>query len=197
MRKIISKHQESQKRKRNQLIGGGILIILMVFSILGYSFSGRVIENSQNEEELNYHGFNFVQQNGYWILNLQGMNRDFVFTYNPEQVEEILANTSIKNLNNYLQKPLYISSQNIMAEAEIRHNMLGFVERIQAACFEEFEEDCKDKDLPIKTCENNFIIIQESNKTEIWQEDNCVFIQGKKEELVKLTDRFLFAVLEI
>jgi len=192
MRRIISKQQESQKRKRKQLIAGGVLIILMVFSILGYSFSGRVIEDSQNEG-LNYNGRNFVQQNGFWILNLQGINKDFVFAYNPKQVEEIPVNGSIKNLNNYLQKPLYISSPDIMAEAEIRNNIFG-VERIQSACF---EEDCKDKNLPTKTCRDNFIIIKESDKTEILQKDNCVFIQGKKEELVKLTDRFLFAVLEI
>ena len=192
MRRIISKQQESQKRKRNQLIAGGVLIILMVFSILGYSFQGKVVDDSQNEG-LNYNGLNFVQRNGFWILRLPGINKDFVFAYNPKQVEEIPVNGSIKNLNNYLQKPLYISSQDIMAEAEIRNNIFGF-ERIQSACF---EKDCKDKNLPTKTCRDNFIIISESNKTEILQKDNCVFIQGKKEELVKLTDRFLFAVLEI
>lgn len=194
MRRIISKQQESQKRKRNQLIAGGILIMLMVFSILGYSFQGKVVEDSQNEEVLNYNGFNFVLQNGVWILNFPGMNRDFVFAYNPEQVEEIPVNKTIKNLNNYLQRPLYISSPDIMAEAEIRNNMLGFVERIQSSCY---EEDCQDKNLPTKTCRDNFIIIKESNKTEILQKDNCVFMQGKKEELVMLADRFLFAVLEI
>ena len=193
MRKIISKQQESQKRKRNQLIGGGILIILMVFSILGYSFQGKVVEDSQNEG-LNYNGQNFVQQNNVWILNLQGINRDFVFAYNPKQVEEIPVNGTIKSLNSYLQKPLYISSQDIMAEAEIRNNMLGFVERTQSACF---KKDCKDKNLPTKTCRDNFIIISEGNKTEILQKDNCVFMQGKKEELVMLADRFLFEVLQI
>jgi len=194
MRKIISKHQESQKRKRNQLIAGGILIILMVFSILGYSFQGKVVEDSQNQDRLNYNGFNFVQKNGVWILSPPGFNRDFVFAYNPAQVEEIPVNKTIKNLNNYLQRPLYISSSDIMAEAEIRNNMFNYVERIQSSCF---EEDCKDKNLPTKTCRDNFIIIKESNKTEILQTDNCVFIQGQKEELVMLADRFLFEVLQI
>lgn len=192
MRRIISKQQESQKR--NQLIGGGILIILMIFSILGYSFQGKVIEDSQNQDRLNYNGLNFVQQNGFWTLNLQGMDKNFRFSYNPKQVEEISVNTTIKNLNNYLQKPLYISSQDRIAEAEITNNMFGFVERMQYACF---EQNCQDKNLPTKTCKDNFIIIKENNQTGILQKDNCVFIQGEKEELVKLTDKFLFSVLEI
>ena len=56
--------------------------------------------------------------------------------------------------------------------------------------------ECKE-DFPVKDCENNFVIIRESNDTKIVQEKNCVFIQGEKENLTQITDEFLFNVFEI
>ena len=51
------------------------------------------------------------------------------------------------------------------------------------------------EDIPTKTCEERFIIIQESNETNIIQNESCVFITGKKEDLVKITDEFLYKAI--
>jgi hypothetical protein len=56
--------------------------------------------------------------------------------------------------------------------------------------------DCEET-LPIKTCEDNFIIIKENNFTNIIQEDNCVFIQGPSENLTMVSDEFLFHILGV
>ena len=53
------------------------------------------------------------------------------------------------------------------------------------------------EDLPVKTCSDNFIIIKESNTSSIRQENNCVFIEGQKEELTALADQFLFKTFGI
>jgi len=65
---------------------------------------------------------------------------------------------------------------------------------MQNACLE--EEGCKE-DWPTKTCEDNFIIIEEKNETSIIQDNNCVFIQGPQENLTKISDEFLFRVLGV
>jgi len=191
MRKIISKQEEARKKKRNQLIVGFALIFIMLLSVLGYSFSG----GNESTTKIKYNGFNFIKQDDFWILNMKNFN--FIFKNNPNQVEKI--NSDLKNLENYYGKPLYMYSENYDAELEIYKNLFYYnqiVQRMQDACLEGNQTDC-DETLPVKNCEDNFIIIRERNETKISQENNCVFIEGKQEELTKITDEFLFKILGI
>ncbi|MDD5012680.1 MAG: hypothetical protein PHQ66_03505 [Candidatus Nanoarchaeia archaeon] len=190
MRKIISREEEERKRKGSQLLVGGILILVMVLSVLGYSLGSQEEEKT---EKVNYGGFSFLKQNGFWILDLE--NLKFYFEYNPNEVEKIGG--VLNPLKNYLDKPVYIYSENSEAEAEIYKNLFYYnqiVERMQNACPE--EEKC-DESWPVKTCENNFVILRESNETGIKQEGNCVFIDGKREDLVELSDVFLYKIIGI
>jgi len=73
---------------------------------------------------------------------------------------------------------------------------------VQSACLDEEADifnltSACETNSPIKNCADNFIIIRESNETKIMQNENCVFIQGKKENLIKITDEFLFNVFGI
>ncbi len=172
------------------MILGLILVGVMLFSVLGYAFRGGNNEE-ENINKLEYNGFEFVEQNGFWFTNIE--NFQLAFKYNPTQVGEIDA--ELKDFNNYYGKPLYISSENSEAELEIYRNLFyrnKLVQRVQPACLEECDEN-----LPVKTCENNFIIIKENNNSEIIQEENCVFIQGKEENLTQITDEFLFKIFGI
>ena len=193
MRRISSKYQENKKRRRNQFIIGSVLIFVMFSSVLGFAFSnphsgGRVDDiNSNNVNSINYNGFEFTEQNSFWILNQNNIN--FIFRNNPHEVPRI--NSELKDLNNYNGKPLYIFSESIEAESEIYTNLFQLVERIQNACLEECDEN-----LPIKTCEDNFIIIKEGDE-KIVQDNNCVFITGKIEDLTKLSDEFLYKILGV
>lgn len=191
MRKIGSKYQKEKKRKINQWSMGLFLIFIMFFSVVGFAFSNFTSPEEENIDDynnfVNYNGFEFTEQNEFWVLNQNNVN--FIFRYTPNEVPKI--NSELKNLNNYNEKPLYISSESIKAESEIYTNLFQFAERIQNACLEECDEN-----LPIKTCEDNFIIIKEGDE-KIVQDNNCVFITGKTENLIKLADGFLFKILGI
>ena len=189
MRKIISKEESEKKKKRNQLIVGLILIGVMVFGTLGYAFEGR--ENKESDSnKIHYNGFEFVKQNDYWITKIG--ESEFIFKYNPEQVNKTEGN--FNTLDKYFQKPLYIYSENEMASSEIVRNMGSSVQRVQKSCFE--NEICEEN-IPIKTCDDNIIIIKESKTRKVEQKENCVFIEGNKEELIKLSDEFLFKIIGI
>ncbi len=199
MRRLLSKHEENKKRKRNQLTIGLVLIFLMFFSTAGFAFQvlggkgGQVNQQTQTPQTINYNGFEFREQSGFWILNKDNIN--FVFRNNPHQVTKI--DSVINPLNNYLNRPLYINSESIEAESEVQTNLFQFVEEIENACLEKCNEN---EQLPIRSCEDNFIIIKEITENEqsgISQENNCVFIKGKKTDLVKLTDEFLFKLLGV
>jgi len=190
MRKITSKYKEEKKRKRNGIIIGLILVGIMVLSILGYSFLGE--EKNNNTEKIIYNNFEFENVNGFWTTKINGI--PFAFKYNPTQINETESNlTSL----DYYNKPLYISSENKEAESEIYRNLFyqnQIVQRMQYACLE--GEVCEG-DFPVKTCEDNFVIIKEANESKIIQKDNCVFIEGKQEDLTKISDEFLYRIFGI
>jgi hypothetical protein len=187
MRKIMSKYEENKKRRRNQLVVGVILVFVMVISVLGFGFQGGDSQqDSDSTNKISYGEWEFINQNGFWVLG------DFVFRYVPQQVEDV--GIGIKSIENYRGKPLYVYSQNDEAELEIYLNLGKVAQRIQPACIE--GEDC-DGNFPTKTCDDNLIIIRESDISGILQENNCVYIEGLEEDLAKLTDQFLFKTIGI
>ena len=189
MRRIVSKHEEGRKRRRNQITIGIILIFVMVIGTLGFAlqgFGGFGEEDDGSVNNIEYNGFEFVNQNGLWVLG------NFIFKNVPQQVEDIGFVSS--TINDYQGKPLYIDSENQEAELEIFINLGNIALRTQKACIEKI--GCEEG-LPVKTCADNFIIIKESNISNILQQDNCVFIEGVSGDLTKLTDQFLFKILGV
>ncbi len=190
MRKIISREEEEKKTRRKQLLIGGVLILVMVVSVVGYAFNR---EEQNNTIKISYNGFEFTQESGFWYVNVG--NSQFSFLYNPEETENI--NSALNPLGNYEDKPLYISSENPEAGAEIYRNLFyqnQLVQRVQDACME--GEECS-SDAPIKNCTDNLIIIKESNSSKIEQQGNCVFIEGSNENLTRLADGFLFKIIGV
>ena len=187
MRKITSRRKQEKKQKRNQLIVGVAMILLLSLSIVGYGLGGKSIK----QNKVIYNGQEFVEESGYWFVEIG--NLGFSFRYNPNEIEEIDSDLNL--LNDYSGKPLYLSSEDIESSSEIYRNLVDqnlIVSRMQLACLE--GKECDDE-LPVKTCEDNFIIIQVAETTNVIQEDNCVFIEGKLEDLAKITDGFLLNII--
>ena len=151
---------------------------------------------------MKYNGYEFTNQGSYWYLTLGG--KDYFFQYNPFQIQESfnLTTENLKYLSAYSGAPLYINSQeNVNAESEIGRIFSGVSLRTQKACLNNSGTTLKncDVNLPMKDCSNNFIIVRtsEDNENRIYQEDNCVFIEGPSENLIKLTDYYLFKIMGI
>lgn len=181
MRKITSKQDEEKKARRNRIILSLFLVFIMFFSVIEYSFLSTPAQNAQTNgtNSIEYNGLKFTSQNGYWILNKDGAN--FIFRYNPNQVTA--TNSEINSIESYYNKPLYIRTNNINAESEIRTNLAPFVNGIIITDNEK--------------CADNTIIINDKNQSAIYQKGNCVYIEGEGSDSIKLTDEFLFQILEI
>ncbi len=196
MRKIVSAEEEARKKKRNQIILGVFLALIMVLSTVGFALQGGLGNSGTSDQvsgtgnEIEYNGYKFVSQNGLWVLG------NFVFRHTPQQVPDIIPGSEIKPAANYQGKPAYVYSEDEEAEIEIAVNLGQLAQRVQKACPEGVV--CNGgEDLPVKTCNDNFIIVRESNVGSIRQENNCVFIEGQKEQLTELADQFLFKILGI
>ncbi len=190
MRKILSKEEEAKRTRRNQFLIGGAMILIMVASTLGYAFSR---EQTTSSEKIIYNGLEFVKQSGFWTASKDSYQ--LFFKYTPKETEEISSKLNL--LSSYSNKPLYIYSDSTEAAMEVYNNLFyqnRIVERVQDACIE--GENCSEN-YPVKTCDNNFIIIRESETESIRQNKSCVFIEGNRENLTKLSDSFLFKITGI
>ena len=188
MRKIISKTTLEKKQRRNQLIVGIILVVIMFSSTIGYSFVGRDTSSSDSTK-IKYNGYEFNNQNNFWVVDKD--RNSLIFRYNPSQVPAI--SSSLNGIESYVGKPLYIYSDDPTSYAEISVNMGYYALRIQSACPEGV--NCSYSNAPVKSCEDNFIIIKKSNESSITQDSGCVFILSPEEQLVQTTDEFLFKLL--
>ena len=191
MRSLVNKKDKS---KQNQWILGIFLIIVMLFSVLGYALGGG---DNQDNKKIEYNDIEFIQDNSeYWNFNIQGNN--FMTKYNPEETKDISFFT-YSQINDYVSKPLYLVGKFQEPNYEIIRNLNNLVLRAQNACLS--EKDCLDN-LPIKNCSvDNIIVIQEplveTDKGNIYQQENCIFITANLGNQTRYVDKFLFQILGI
>lgn len=187
----MTEQEKERKKKKNRLIMSIFLIVVMIGSTIGFGYNYYQNESSsQTTNKIKYNKFVFEFQNGFWMLSKD--NNNFIFRYNPTETNS--NEISLNKLEYYKDKIVYISSEDDFSESEIYVNLNQFTQRIQKACLT--GEKCSE-DLPVKTCYDDFIIIKESNLSEIKVQDKCIIIQGKTDELIKLSDEFLFKTIGI
>lgn len=192
MRKLVSKEETAKKQRRNQIIVGIILGVVLVLSVMGFALQGAIgnTSSSSGQGTLNYNGFQFTTQNNLWILG------NFVFQNSPGNVSN-LSSAIVGTLNSaqtYQNVPAYIYSENDGAKVEAYANIGNIAERVQDAC--PSDVNCTEN-VPVKNCTSNFIIIKPGNTSMIKQDGGCVYIEGQSQDLVKLTDEFLYKILGV
>lgn len=178
MKRIESPEEIKKRQKRNKFIVGFVMIFLLLFSTAGYAFySGDGLTNNQDS------GFEQGQYvNGLWAYQMNG--EVFYFLKDLETAKEIQVSLT-SGINNYYGKPLFIVSDDSIVESEISRNIGRYASRIQKACYEKCELD-----LPEKTCDDNLVIYKESENNKVYQDKNCIFIEGD----LTSVDAFLYKI---
>jgi len=195
MKRLVSKQDLEKKSRRNKTIMSFGLVLVMLLSIAGFAFQGGQGNSNGDgnvEEKVTYNGVDFSLINGLWVAGV------FAFIYNPYEIGEFLtsAGGEISVVDNYEGKVVYIYSEDIDSESEVRGNLGQIASRVNGACVEGVK--CVGG-FPLKNCEGGdpLIIIKEETENSIRQENNCVLIEGPKEGLLPLTDSFLFKILGV
>lgn len=186
MRKLGSEKDVERRKKRNTLILSIFMLFILVGGTAGYAFitspgsdKGLQTPDSQDGSEI----ADFVGNR--WVVNADGL--DLPFTNSPESVVDINVEISATTTS-YIGRPLYLVSENTAVNSEIATVMTNYASRIQAACYGPCETD-----LPEKDCSENLIIWRDSPENRVYQEDNCVFIEGD----LRAVDSFLYNVLGV
>lgn len=194
MQRIITRGEQAKKTKRNQLIIGVMLILLMAMSTVGYALSSR--ESESNTDKIKYNGIEFIKNSDYWQFTAQGSN--FITRYNPKETENVSAGFVYTKLNDYANEPLYFVGNFQEPIFELKRNIYPFALRIQDACMQGI--NCSLESLPKKNCSlDNVIVVQESydKRESIYQKDKCIFISANMENQTIYADAFLFKILGI
>tara|TARA_Y100000034_G_C6799331_1_gene358531 strand:+ start:392 stop:961 length:570 start_codon:yes stop_codon:yes gene_type:complete len=189
MRSLVHKKKDN---KHWLAISGIVLVMLMLFSVIGYSFLGNP-SNDEGDGGIEYNGTDFYIEDNLLKADVGGLT--FIFYQNPNNLRRL--NVSLDGAEKYASAPLYFFYKEIdenPASALIYTNMQQIVSKINGGCLE--EKDCPEE-WPIKTCQDNFILLREKEEISIRQEQNCVFIEGPRAKLPELADDFLLNILGI
>lgn len=172
LRKIKSKKEKKDNTKRNQLISGIILVVLMGLSTLGYALMNRDSDSGQINS-IKYGGLTYTNTNGIWVTEING--REFYFYNLPQELENISIE-GVYSLEDFYGKVLYLSNSNYDTSVLIS-SLYGIYSRVQNACIG--EENCADESLPIKNCStDNVIVFKDSDVSRIYKNESCIFIEG-------------------
>ena len=167
------------------------MIAILVFSTAGFALFNKDDSTTEKKSQTTIiNGYSFEKQENLWLVQIN--NEIKAFYHLPTEIEDTPINITNEMLD-YVNKPLYLVNSK-QARNQIDTNLLpNYVLRTQNACTE--EEKCTG-DFPIKNCEtDNVIIYKDKNSTtNIYQEDNCIYITG---DSIKGTDKFLQEIFQI
>ena len=176
MRKIGTEAEIERKRKRNILVLSVFMLFVLVVGTFGYGFITGTRGSPQEQETST---INLV--GGKWEIKSNGQL--FYLSIHPAQVEGIPVEITSTN---YAASPLYIIAENQEVYLELSSTLNRFAPQIQPACYGPCEAD-----LPEKTCEDSLIVWRDSLENKVYQEQNCIFIEGD----MKAVDAFLYRLL--
>ena len=183
MEKIKTKEEIESGQKKKKMIVSLFLLGLLVLSTLGYALLYNPSSSQDNQENQADNNAYAIDSQGRYVLNLQGQS--FSFANPPESAQEVPVNIML-NINNYKDKAVFLVSNDSLINSEIYTNLGGFAERVQLACYGSCELN-----LPEKNCTDMLIILNSSLNNKVYQQDNCVFIEGD----LLAVDAFLYRIL--
>lgn len=186
MRKIQSPQEIEKRKKRNMVLLSVFMLAVLVFGTVEYGFASNRGGTQDNGTEGNAAESGLTSVGDQWALNFQG--QVIYFTNSLDSTRNTTLNTS-KTLSGYSRAPLYISSDNPSITNELRLSLGRFTPRLQEACY----LSCPEKDLPEKNCTDNLIIWKDSFENRVYEEENCVFIEGD----LRAVDAFLYELFGV
>jgi len=186
MRRIESENEKEKKKKRNMFIISAFMLITLIFGTVGYGFFAGPGPTTNTETENDLPEGTVINVGNQWVLNSQGQN--FFFSNSPDSVADIPVDIT-SNAYSFSSATLYIDSESQAVNTELASTLQSFTHRIQAACL----GSCPDRNVPEKTCEDNIIVWEDAPENKVYQEENCIFIEGD----LLAVDAFLYKLLEI
>lgn len=188
------KEDKGKKRLFLPLFLGFILIA----SAFGVMISGF---GSGKQQKVEYGGYNFVNINGRWNVNLQGTT--FSFAYNPAQVENLEITPFPLAAFNSGAKVYITYDPSEYLSAGLTEMQTSLLPLISVKAFRACTKDVAGcENLPIKTCidatgSEKIVVINQGDNLQTSYESNCYTLSGPDLDLAKAFDKIVFDSLQL
>jgi len=167
---------------------------IMIFSVIGFSLGSSQSDTTKEK----YNGHMFRQSNQGWITYIN--DQPIIISQNPNLLNPIsLPGLSLDQLNSANKRYFTINpADNLqLSLAYFNQNFGPRLKSTVIACIED-SEPCKD--LPLKTCEDatlteKVIQINLANESSMTYQNNCLHIQGQKQEIINFVDSLILQLL--
>jgi hypothetical protein len=176
IRKIESQAEMERKSTKRTRILTTVMLLILVGSTFGAYFGFREQGNTDNGIQ------NLGNQ---WAMNFN--DQQLVFSSPPNVTKSTTFDLDY-NLQIYSQKTVYVVAENRAFSYEVGSTLGRYTARIQEACY----GNCS-LNLPEKNCDDFLIVMRENNESRVYQQDNCVFIDGN----IETVDAFLYRIFEL
>tara|TARA_Y100000310_G_scaffold76463_1_gene72951 strand:+ start:4717 stop:5316 length:600 start_codon:yes stop_codon:yes gene_type:complete len=198
MRRIETLQTRESRDKRNRTAIGVVLIVLMVSSTVGFifAFHGGGLPGSNSDEidyDFEYNDIGFFRSGSKLVFQVG--NGVFETSLEPSEIESVEFNVFV-NAEDFFNRPLYfVFDQREEVVEELERNLGSLALRYDDACLE--DRECSDEEFVVKSCEDNVIVISESEEIKTYKEGNCIFLEGPKDMQMILADKLIYRALGI
>ena len=183
--------RDRKKEQRKQLILSIVLVSLMVLSVFG------IIIGSQTSD-LRYGKQKFEYMNNYYVTKINNQQMHFYFL--PVQVEYINVSSDI--INKLKESYLIMIAFNPEEKANLQVIELvrfDLSNQLNKALYQGVLTPDEDyESLPLLSCSNAtintpLIIMNVSDDLSITQQDNCIYLNARGTDFLRLRDRLLYS----
>lgn len=171
MRRIESEDERERKVKRRNIYLTIFMLLILLISTAGYAFFSGNRTTSNEIEEVH-------------SVNINGQS--FYMTNSKNDVKNISVNINA-GLSFYSGNNVYVASDSQQVSYEIFSTIGAYASHIQNACYGNCTEN-----LPEKTCSDKLIVWSLSTENNVYQRENCIFIEGD----LKAVDAFIYKIFE-
>jgi hypothetical protein len=194
--------KRDNREKRNRIILSVVIAFVMILSTIGFFYGSQVNENEQ-KYTINNKTYSYTRENNQYVLELNKKEK-IGFYYLPFEINMNITDEILNSIQNskvvYItfdpdaEKPEYID----LARFDLAMNFLNK----NIYVIEGTTKESQEINLPIITCENAtaympVIYLQESNITNLINDNNCIRMQGKNLDFIKFRDLMLYKLYGI
>ena len=177
------------KRKKIKILLPIFICLIMITSILGFM-------SSSDSEKVKYKGYVFREINNGWSTYIK--DKQILLVNNPDELKENSTGVTLEKLNSAQKIYLSINPEDNLFLSGLQNNIIPFLTpKLVTACYEDTDacinlplKDCKDAVNSIKV-----ILVKKSENSKFYYKDNCLVIEGDKEEIIKSIDRLTLELL--
>jgi hypothetical protein len=203
-----------KKREKQLTI---IVFSLIIILIIGFLFMLFYQKTRYSDIYFTYNGFNvqkvidnnvptykikfyFEKNSQPFIISFRNNPKDLENITIEKDIRDILFKKNVKEL--YITMPSNASSLSVIAATEIS-KIVGNQYFFNLPTHGALTSPVEGKDVPIKTCNDlstntSIILLKIAPETKVYNENNCIIIQGNNEyELVRGANRLVLTLLNI